>query len=45
VYDHARDLELRARGGDVTAAERACKEIERSLSTLMAELKELRDRL
>jgi PAS domain S-box-containing protein len=45
VYDHARDLELRARGGDVTAAERACEEIERSLSTLMAELKELRDRL
>jgi hypothetical protein len=45
AYDRARTLELRARGGDVTAVDRDCEEIERSVSMLMTELKELRDRL
>ena len=45
VCDHARDLELRARGGDVTAAGRACEDIEQSMSSLMTELRSLRDTL
>ena len=45
AYDRARTLELRARGGDITAVDRDCEEIERSVSRLMTELKELRDRL
>jgi PAS domain S-box-containing protein len=45
AYTHARALELRARGGDVTDADRACAEIERSVSSLMTELRSLRDTL
>jgi len=43
VYDDARALELRARGGDIAAADRACQDIERSVSSLMTELESLRD--
>jgi CheY-like chemotaxis protein len=45
AYQHARALELRARGGDVAAAERAYADIERSVSSLMSELRSLRDTL
>jgi hypothetical protein len=45
AYDDARALELRARGGDISAVERACQGIERSVSRLMAELESLRDTL
>ena len=38
AYDDARALELRARGGDISAADRACQDIERSVSRLMTEL-------
>ena len=42
---HARALELRARGGDISAADRACHDIGRSVSRLMTELRSLRDTL
>ncbi len=45
AYDDARTLELRARGGDISAADRACQDIERSVSRLMAELQSIRDTL
>jgi HPt (histidine-containing phosphotransfer) domain-containing protein len=45
AYDHARALERRARGGDLTDAERACADVERSVSSLMAELRRVRDAL
>ena len=45
AYDDARALELRARGGDVSAADRACQDIERSVSRLMTELAGIRDTL
>jgi CheY-like chemotaxis protein len=45
AYEDARALELRARGGDISAADRACQDIERSVSTLMAELERIRDTL
>jgi hypothetical protein len=45
AYDAARSLELRARGGDTSTAERGYHEIERSVSALMAELKAMRDSL
>jgi len=45
AYNAARALELRARGGDISAADRACQDIERSVSRLMMELKNIRDTL
>jgi PAS domain S-box-containing protein len=45
AYAEARALELRARGGDLTSASRACQEIERSVSELMQELAGIRDSL
>ena len=45
AYDDARALELRARGGDISAADRACQDIERSVSRLMTELESIRDTL
>jgi CheY-like chemotaxis protein len=45
AYDDARALELRARGGDVSAADRARQDIERSVSRLMTELAGIRDTL
>ena len=45
AYHDAGALELRARGGDISAADRACQDIERSLSSLMAELESIRDTL
>ena len=45
AYHDAGALELRARGGDISAADRACQDIERSLSSLMAELERIRDTL
>jgi HPt (histidine-containing phosphotransfer) domain-containing protein len=45
AYAHARALELRARGGDLTAADRACDDVERSVSSLMTELRGVRDAL
>ena len=45
AYEHARALELRARGGDVTAADRACEELARSMASLMTELRGLREAL
>ncbi len=45
AYEHARALELRARGGDVTAADRACEELARSMASLMTELRGVRDGL
>jgi CheY-like chemotaxis protein len=45
AYEHARALELRARGGDVTAADRACDELARSMASLMTELRRVRDTL
>ena len=45
AYEDARALELRARGGDISATDRACQDIERSVSTLMAELERIRDTL
>ena len=45
AYDDARALELRARGGDISAADRACQDIERSVSRLMVELESIRDTL
>ena len=40
AYDDARALELRARGGDISAADRACQDVERSVSRLMTELEQ-----
>jgi HPt (histidine-containing phosphotransfer) domain-containing protein len=45
AYADARALELRARAGDLSAADRACQDIERSLSRLMTELERIRDTL
>ena len=45
AYEHARVLELRARGGDIASADRQCEEIGRSVSSLMTELRSLRDGL
>ena len=45
AYEHARALELRARGGDIADADRGCDEIERSVTSLMTELRSLRDTL
>ena len=45
AYAEARALELRARGGDLTSADRASQDIERSVSALMTELAEIRDAL
>ena len=45
AYDAARALELRARGGDISAADRACQDIERSVSRLMTDLETIRDTL
>ena len=45
AYHDAGALELRARGGDIAAADRACQDIERSLSSLMAELESIRETL
>jgi PAS domain S-box-containing protein len=42
AYHDARDLELRARGGDISAADRACQDIERSVFRLIAELQTIR---
>ena len=45
AYAQARALELRARGGDVTAAGRDCQELETSVRRLMTELRTVRDTL
>jgi two-component system sensor histidine kinase/response regulator len=45
VYADVRALELRARGGDISAADRACHDIEQSVSRLMRELESIRDTL
>jgi HPt (histidine-containing phosphotransfer) domain-containing protein len=45
AYAQARTLELRARQGDSAGADRACDAIERSLSSLMTELRAIRDGL
>jgi protein-histidine pros-kinase len=45
AYATARALELRARGGDISAADRACQDIQRSVSQLMTELEGIRDTL
>ena len=45
AYTRASALELRARGGDVTAADRACQELEQSVRSLMTELRTVRDTL
>jgi two-component system sensor histidine kinase/response regulator len=45
AYVDARALELRARGGDMAAADRACQDVERSVSRLMTELESIRDSL
>jgi CheY-like chemotaxis protein len=45
AYAEARALELRARGGDLTSADRASQDIERSVSELMRELASIRDSL
>ena len=45
VYADARALEQRARSGDISAANRACQDIERSVSRLMTELEGVRDTL
>jgi len=45
AYDAARALELRARGGDVSAADRACQDVEHSVSRLMTELASVRETL
>ena len=45
AYEHARALEQRASGGDVTAADRACEELARSMASLMTELRGLREAL
>jgi HPt (histidine-containing phosphotransfer) domain-containing protein len=45
AYANARALELRARGGDISAADRACQDIQRSVSSLMTELEGIRDTL
>ena len=45
AYEHARALELRARGGDMADADRQCEEIGHSMSNLMTELRSLRDTL
>jgi CheY-like chemotaxis protein len=45
AYDAARALEQRARGGDISAAGRACEDVGRSVSQLMTELKLLRETL
>ena len=45
AYEHARALELRARGGDVSDADRARHDIERSVAALMKELEAIRDAL
>jgi HPt (histidine-containing phosphotransfer) domain-containing protein len=45
AYEHARALELRARGGDLADADRQCEEIGHSMSNLMTELRSLRDTL
>jgi CheY-like chemotaxis protein len=42
AYENARALELRARSGDGSDAERACEELEASVSQLMNELSSLR---
>jgi HPt (histidine-containing phosphotransfer) domain-containing protein len=45
AYHDARALELRVRGADLSAADRACQDIERSVSRLMTELESIRDTL
>ena len=45
AYVDARALELRARGGDMSAAVRACQDVERSVSRLMMEIESIRDTL
>ena len=45
AYADARTLELRARDGDLTSADRICQNIERSVSELMRELASIRDTL
>jgi two-component system, sensor histidine kinase and response regulator len=45
AYDDARALELRARDGDISAADRACRDIQLSVSRLMSELESIRDTL
>jgi CheY-like chemotaxis protein len=45
AYTSARALELRARGGDVTASDDAAAEIAGALSRLMTELRDLRAKL
>ena len=45
AYHDARALELRVRGADLSAADRACHDIERSMSRLMTELESIRDTL
>ena len=45
VYADARALEQRAGSGDLSVANRACQDIERSVSRLMTELEGIRDTL
>jgi len=45
AYDDARALELRARAGDISAADRGCQDVERSVARLMTELERVRDTL
>jgi CheY-like chemotaxis protein len=45
AYEDAHALELRARDGDISAADRACRDIELSVSRLMSELESIRDSL
>jgi PAS domain S-box-containing protein len=45
AYDDVRALELRARDADVSSADRACQDVQRSVSTLMTELERIRDTL
>jgi len=45
AYVDARALELRARSGDISAADRACQAIEHSVSRLMKELERIRREL
>jgi two-component system, sensor histidine kinase and response regulator len=45
VYTQARALESRARAGDVTGADQASEEIERSVANLMQDLRQIRDQL
>jgi PAS domain S-box-containing protein len=45
AYEDARALELRARAGDISAADRGCQDVERSVARLMTELERVRDTL